>query len=199
MRNPLARRVTGSSVRRFTPADYRVMPWKNGGGTTTELHVEPGSGPPFLWRVSIADVAVDGPFSIFTGYDRHIMAIDGSGMVLVGAPGGPIEVNPKFIPRSFSGDWPIISRLISGPVRDFNLMSRRESVESNLGCSEISTPSQLGDAGAVTFAYLLGGELDANGQLLVAGESLLLMPGEVILVKPVCSSRLAVCRIKQLD
>ena len=51
--------------------DYKVMPWKNGGGITTEIWVSPeGSGlagVPFDWRVSIADVATDGPFSKFAG------------------------------------------------------------------------------------------------------------------------------------
>ncbi len=184
-------------MRRFTPADYRVMPWKNGGGTTTELYMEPGADAGFLWRVSIADVAADGPFSTFTSYDRHIMAIEGSGMILNGGPDGPIEVNPKFVPRGFSGDWPIVSRLISGPVRDFNLMSWRESVESSLICPEISIPYGLGEAGAATFAYLLEGELDVGDQGLSAGESLLLLHGETILAKPLSSSRLAVCRIKR--
>ncbi len=38
------------------------MPWKNGGGVTTEICVSPPSGA-FDWRVSIATVNADGPFS----------------------------------------------------------------------------------------------------------------------------------------
>lgn len=186
-------------MRKFIATDYRVMPWKNGGGTTTELYVEPAAGDAFLWRVSIADVAAEGPFSIFGGYDRHIMAIEGGGMVLDGGPSGPIEVHPRFIPRSFSGDWPIISRLISGPVRDFNLMSRRDSVESSLSCAEISAPFHLGKPGATIFAYVLEGDLEVSGQSLLAGESVLLLPGEGVSAnspgpRP---SRLALCGIKR--
>ena len=183
-------------MRKFTAADYRVMPWKNGGGTTTELYVEPGADASFLWRVSIADVAADGPFSIFAGYDRHIMEIEGSGMVLDGGPNGPIDVNPKFVPRSFSGDWSISSRLVAGPVRDFNLMSRRESVESSLTCVEVMASLQLGEPSVATFAYLLDGGLTTGGQRLVANESLLLMPGETVEVSSP-AAQLAVCRIKQ--
>ncbi len=183
-------------MRKFTPADHLVMPWKNGGGTTTELYVEAGTGAEFQWRVSIADVPVDGPFSIFAGYDRHIMAIEGSGMVLDGGPDGPIEVNPRFIPRSFSGDWPITSRLIAGPVRDFNLMSRRESVESSLACVEGTAPLQLGEPGITIFAHLLEGELEISGQKLLTGDSLLLMPGEIMRGSS-SASRLALCRVKQ--
>ncbi|MGH6854100.1 MAG: HutD/Ves family protein [Aestuariivirga sp.] len=185
-------------MRRFTANDYRVMPWKNGGGTTTELYVEAGAGLSFLWRVSIAEVAAVGPFSIFGGFDRHIMAIEGLGMVLDGGPNGPIDVNPRFVPRSFSGDWPIISRLIAGPVRDFNLMARRDSVESSLSCIEVTDMLQLGgEPGVTTFAYLLEGELEAGGERLMAGESLLLAPGEM--AKGSSSAvRLALCRIRAL-
>ena len=41
-------------------ADYRRMPWKNGGGWTTQLAAFPESGTnavaPFDWRVSIAEI-----------------------------------------------------------------------------------------------------------------------------------------------
>ncbi len=45
-------------------SDHRVMPWKNGGGSTTEIAVFPiDSGlDAFDWRVSMATVAADGPF-----------------------------------------------------------------------------------------------------------------------------------------
>ena len=57
------------------------MPWKNGGGVTTEIWASPPSGI-FDWRVSIATVNADGPFSTFAGYERHIMTLSGEGMVL---------------------------------------------------------------------------------------------------------------------
>ena len=55
-------------------ADYRRMPWKNGGGWTTQLAAFPESDAtvPFDWRVSIAEIESDGAFSAFPGYDRHI-------------------------------------------------------------------------------------------------------------------------------
>ncbi|MBM7325185.1 HutD family protein, partial [Agrobacterium sp. S2] len=48
------------------------MPWKNGGGVTTEIIVHPAkaSMADFDWRISMANVAQDGPFSIFPGVDR---------------------------------------------------------------------------------------------------------------------------------
>ena len=59
------------------PGDYRLMPWKNGLGTTTEIAIHPAeadlAGQPFDWRVSMADVTTDGEFSRFPGYDRSIL------------------------------------------------------------------------------------------------------------------------------
>ena len=113
------------------PDDYRVMPWKNGGGTTTELYAFP-TAPPFQWRVSIAEVSRDGPFSRFEGYDRQIMTVTGNGVMLEGGPHGPIDVTARFEPRGFSGDWNISGRLVDGPVQDFNLITRRASCTGRL-------------------------------------------------------------------
>ena len=82
-------------MRHLRSSDYRIMPWKNGGGSTTEIAICPeGSGIPggqFRWRVSIADVVADGPFSRFSGYDRHIMVVEGAGMTLNTRGHGEIE------------------------------------------------------------------------------------------------------------
>src|SRR6188508_1501701 len=105
-------------MRLLRPGDYRVMPWKNGGGSTTELAIFPAdsglSGSPFVWRVSIADVAADGPFSRFPGYDRHIMVVEGGGMVLDAGADGEIELSEALVPASFSGDWSVEGRLLRG-------------------------------------------------------------------------------------
>ena len=71
--------MTGRILR---SSDYQRMPWKNGGGTTTEIWKAASPAGEMLWRLSIADVASDGPFSEFPGIDRWIMVIAGKGMEL---------------------------------------------------------------------------------------------------------------------
>lgn len=111
------------------PATHRIMPWKNGGGTTTELLVHPAGagigGGRFIWRLSIATVAADGPFSAFPGYDRTIMLIEGRGMTLDFGAAGTARLDRAFVPFDFKGEWPAEARLIDGPCRDFNLMIDR--------------------------------------------------------------------------
>ena len=73
--------------RLFAPDEYRRMPWKNGGGSTDEIATYPrGAGlDAFDWRVSIAHVASDGPFSRFPGVERTITLLEGAGMRAVRA------------------------------------------------------------------------------------------------------------------
>ena len=98
---------------------FQTTPWKNGGGITHEI-ARADDGAALLWRLSIAEVASDGPFSAFAGLSRILTVIEGAGLVLQ-SPDGPIEAQP-FVPVAFSGDLPIDSRMVGGPIRDLNLI-----------------------------------------------------------------------------
>ncbi|MGH8401469.1 MAG: HutD/Ves family protein [Gammaproteobacteria bacterium] len=129
-----------SNIQLLELQDQRVMPWKNGGGITRELAVYPADagldGKPFLWRISIAEVANDGSFSGFPGYDRDIMLVAGRGMELSVQDQAPIKISDCYKPLRFSGDVPTHCRLLDGPVRDFNVMSARGKIEQR--CEVIS-------------------------------------------------------------
>jgi uncharacterized protein len=108
-------------------ASERVStPWKNGGGTTTEVAVHPpGAGfDDFGWRVSIADVRQGGPFSPFPGIDRCLAVLEGE-MSLTIANRSPVMVSPATPPALFSGDDGTDATLIGGAVVDLNVMTRR--------------------------------------------------------------------------
>lgn len=122
-------------MRRIVPAQHRRMPWRNGGGTTSEIVVEPAelsAGDRFVYRVSIAEVARDGPFSRFEGYDRHIVLLEGAGMTLDCEGQGRMDLR-RLEPRSFSGGWSVVGTLRAGPVRDFNLIVDHARAASSLG------------------------------------------------------------------
>ena len=61
-----------------------ATPWKNGGGVTRQIAIDPpGSGlDDFGWRLSTAEVAQDGPFSRFDGVDRQLHILAGEGLDL---------------------------------------------------------------------------------------------------------------------
>jgi environmental stress-induced protein Ves len=114
----------GLRLRKITPADHLVMPWKNGLGTTREIAIDPQGASmadaAFRWRLSIADVAQSGPFSSFPGIDRTIMVVKGNGMVLSVAGRPPKRLDRCFVPYQFSGDAATECNLIDGPIQDFN-------------------------------------------------------------------------------
>lgn len=113
-------------LRLLTPADFHPMPWKNGAGRTTEIAVYPAGATldAFLWRVSIADVERDGPFSRFPGIDRTIVLLEGGGMRLRSGRTDTRLTTP-YAPKDLSGDDAIECKLVAGPCRDFNAMWRR--------------------------------------------------------------------------
>lgn len=117
-------------MRKWTPKDYKTMPWKNGGGSTTELAIFPERAgiDQFIWRLSTATVAQDGPFSHFAQIDRSLAILSGAGMVLqadADASHG-ITLTQTSMPHRFTGEEPIYVKLISDTVVDLNLMTRRD-------------------------------------------------------------------------
>jgi environmental stress-induced protein Ves len=149
-------------VRHLTPSHYLTTPWKNGGGTTTQLLVAPEGtsvGDRFLYRMSVADVASDGPFSTFPGYARHLVVVSGEGMRLA-LPDGDVELRP-FAPVAFSGDDAAYGVLASGAVRDVNLIVDRARATGSLVCLEVDAPLDLAcDAGETCIVHVLAGALD---------------------------------------
>ena len=106
---------------------HRRMPWKNGGGETTEIAVHPEGADleRFDWRVSMARVAASGPFSRFEGVDRTLAILDGEGMDLdVG--GAHRRLDADTAPLLFPADVSTTARLLNGPVADLNVMTRRQ-------------------------------------------------------------------------
>lgn len=106
---------------------HRVMPWKNGGGSTTEIAVFPENAgiDAFEWRISMAQVIEDGAFSNFPGIDRTLSVLSGEGIMLHVAGREPQELVRTTEPLFFPGDVPTHSVLLNGPIVDLNIMTRR--------------------------------------------------------------------------
>lgn len=118
--------MTGAE--RLVLAALPAMPWKNGGGTTREIAADPpGAGfDAFGWRLSVAEVERDGPFSAFPGIDRTIVLLRGAGMRLRDRDRGDEHaLTSPGVAHAFAGETPIDARLVDGPTSDFNVMTRR--------------------------------------------------------------------------
>lgn len=114
-------------MRILRAANYRRMPWKNGGGETREVAVSPpGASLETLdWRVSLATVAEHGPFSVFSGVQRTLCVIRGAGIQLHVGDHPPAPLYSTSEPYTFDGEASTSARLIDGPIEDLNVMSRR--------------------------------------------------------------------------
>ena len=119
-------------MRLLRAENHRRMPWKNGGGVTTEIAIHPDGAAldAFDWRLSMAQVAADGPFSIFPGIDRVLAVLDGEGLSLAIAGAEAIDLTQASNPLAFAADVPVHGTLAGGPVTDLNLMVRRGTTHS---------------------------------------------------------------------
>jgi environmental stress-induced protein Ves len=121
------------SARRFVLAEIPPQPWKNRGGATREILSWPiGSDVDgFAWRVSLAGITADGPFSTFPGVDRTIALLRGCGVRLRGA-GIDHQLDRVGVPFAFDGSVPLDCTLIDRPCEVLNVMARRNQGRARL-------------------------------------------------------------------
>lgn len=170
-------------LRHLRPEDYRVMPWKNGLGNTTEIAVHPPDAAltDFTWRLSIADLAASGPFSTFPGYDRILVQLDGPPMALEHEGVGEQRLT-LLEPHRFAGEL-ATHAAASGPARDFNVMARRDRARADLAVRVFAPGKGMIAAGnpKVRIMFLVAGTASAySGDQTVemrAGETVMAGPG----------------------
>jgi environmental stress-induced protein Ves len=136
---------------------YTAMPWRNGAGTTHEIMVDdtPGtSSAPFRWRLSMADLAGDGPFSELPDVDRILVLLAGDDVKLMidGAAPAPLGHHEAI---AFPGDVPTSLTMAAGTGRDLNLMWDRTRAEGSVAIRQIGDEVRI-DA-PTAFAIALGG------------------------------------------
>jgi len=166
------------------PSDYRVMPWKDGGGSTTEIAIEPPGASlsdPFLWRVSSARVGASGPFSRFPGMQRTLVLLDGAGLILDFEGQGRQRLKHLGQILSFSGDEAPQATLIQGPCLDFGVISDPARVKAEVQWLTLDTEASSITLAPTTLLYApwgpvqvdpLGLQLEPQDCLRFGGEPL---------------------------
>ncbi|MBY0557626.1 MAG: HutD family protein [Burkholderiaceae bacterium] len=164
-------------------ASLRPTPWKNGGGSTTEMRVSPaGAGfEQFDWRVSLATIAESGPFSAFPGIDRTLALVDGDGVLLdfgdqrvVLSAAEPVIV--------FDGEAAVHATIAGGVTTDFNVMTRRGRCRHKLEVVTLRGTLELPRRANTTLLFLADGEsltLDSDAErIAMVRYDLLLLEGD---------------------
>lgn len=150
-------------------ADRVATPWKNGGGKTATVAVFPeGAGlADFDWRISIARVEGDGPFSAFPGIDRTLTILSGGSMMLKDR-----VLRPDSAPFSFDGTEPVTAMVAGGPIYDLNVMTRRGRFTHRV--ERVMAPLRLSPVGDLRLLLALGDGIDGmahwDAMVLTAGQ-----------------------------
>ena len=170
------------SYQHFPAHAYSRMAWKNGGGTTAEIFRFPEHSELWDWRVSVAEVAADGPFSAFVGYQRSLTLLSGEGMRLQFAD-RLVELLPPHQSICFSGEENVSAELIDGATTDFNAIWRRDLFDI-----QVERRAMLGsqwfirEPNVCWFYYFLSGhgriKSDPDSPQISAGDSIWLKPNE---------------------
>lgn len=143
------------------------VPWANGGGTTRELLVaEDGA-----WRISLADIERDGPFSSFPGRARLLTVVDGVVLGLV-VDGVEQVVEPRR-PFAFPGAAEVVASVPEGPVVALNLIVDPALIDPFVTVLELGRGSTLpladDQAALVLQGQAAAGDESAAPYDLVAG------------------------------
>ncbi len=173
---------------------YKRMPWKNGGGETVEIAVFPekASLSDFDWRVSMATVASDGPFSSFPGIDRTLSILQGNGMRLTIDGREPIVLTGETAPLPFPADVATSATLVDGPVVDLNVMTRRGRLAHTVRRLATDHPQTVDGTAEATLILCHGGAVRlaaAEEQAdLAAGDTAILEGSAAVTIEPAASA-----------
>ncbi len=116
-----------AGVQRIDVPELPTQRWKNGAGTTRDIARGPAGASldDFDWRISLAEIERDAPFSAFPGIDRCIVLLQGAGMELFSETGNAVQTLNRLVPWTFDGERTLAAHLTDGPCSDFNVMTRR--------------------------------------------------------------------------
>jgi environmental stress-induced protein Ves len=172
--------------------EYRRERWRNGLGWTREIlrrrlgsdtDGEMPAGADWDWRLSIAEIERDAPFSAFDGIERELVLLSGNGVRLRFDDGEAHELEPPHGRLRFAGERNVVGELIDGPTHDFNLMWRRDRVSASLWHRPLVGPMVIfAEPGTAWAVYLIAGQArfvdDSGLPPLSAGDTAVLQAGD---------------------
>lgn len=106
------------------------MPWANGRGTSYEIASDRNEAGEWTWRLAMAPVNEDGPFSRIECVNRFLAVVEGAGMLL-SVDRKKLPCLPMQVVR-FRGDAITEATLTDGPIMDINMMVRRKEADGEM-------------------------------------------------------------------
>lgn len=149
--------------------ELRQGRWRNGLGISWDVATCPQDETEFGWRLAIARIDGDVPFSHYANVDRIFTLIDGVGLDLIFEDGRNLAVDRLFEPHAYACDVATLCRLRDGPCRALNLFVRRDAwkaaVEIRSGRVAVSHHGPI-------LVHALDGSVSINAIRLSKGDTL---------------------------
>lgn len=148
------------SPQMLDPARVAPAPWRNGLGATRELAARTGPDGRLLWRISVASLNRDTPFSAFPGLDRLFVAlgpvrleIDGESHTLT--HGDQVRFAGEAAVRAF----------VSSPTRALNVMTQRSAAQARVVLRDTGRRAMAADFTIDLGAVAADVRVDLGGRL----------------------------------
>ncbi|QDP01543.1 HutD family protein [Thalassotalea sp. PS06] len=146
----------------ISPSMFKTVPWKNGKGSTLEIAINDGATlDKFDWRLSMAEVTENGPFSDFSGYQRNLILIKGNGLTLTHDDKQIDNLNQYLAFATFDGASKTVATLHDEAITDFNLITATGAYTADV--ATYSEPSSIEENVAdIHFIYGLSDPLEVS-------------------------------------
>lgn len=150
--------IAGQSADRalvIVAADLPPFPWRNGGGTTRQIADAPSTGHEFpTWRLSLATIATDGPFSAFHGVDRSLLLLSPTRLEL-DVDGSTTRLDRHDV-ADFAGEATVVARTDGQTGEALNLMTCRICGVGSWTLRDYEGTARLSRTDAVAMVLLSG-------------------------------------------
>lgn len=142
-------------------SEHTPMPWANGRGTSFEIASDRNEAGEWSWRLAMAPVNEDGPFSRIECVNRSLAVVEGAGMLL-SVDRKKLQCLPMQVVQ-FRGDAITEATLTDGPIMDINLMVRRKEADG-----EMAIVSDAGLLNSASIVVAVGGSAQVkSGELTI--------------------------------
>lgn len=153
--------------------------WKNGGGETREIYKLLNKNMELFFRISVANIESDGPFSVYPNINRTLCLLQGNGIDLTfnHAQSFILKHALEFI--SFPGTDTIDCKLINGPVQDFNIMIDPMYGDFDVKAYDLNTRDKKMNLSLSqkTFLFIAEGKIRLN-QDIISEKSMIIFENE---------------------
>jgi hypothetical protein len=149
---------------------YRQVPWRNGGGSARDIAVHPvgaSMADPFGWRVALAEIEHDGPFSHYEpDVERIITLLDGAGFELEFEEAPGISLSEPHMPARFRGHWQTSCRLKGGRCIVINILydDRAYSSQTHIIRPGADQPMIFSPPGRQSILFCLNGRFEIKSE-----------------------------------